>query len=241
MLIVVIIFASTVIGAGIIFSIKNVNVTLLTYSSDYEEGYTQTKAKLSSLKGESLILLDEDKITSSLDGNSYSLSSYEKVYPCTINVTVKERVETFAVSVGGRYSMYDSDGKFLRYSTENENIHDKSPNVVVYGAGVEQLEGVAKIVSKFKDIFNSLRSTVESVTLDYNSDNITSYIDKITFKMRCGVSIVICDYERLTEEKIQATYNKFSSLSDRDKLGGTVIGYELDLSDGAVFADYTPV
>jgi cell division septal protein FtsQ len=241
MLIVVIIFASTVIGLGIIFSVKNVNVTLLTYSSDYEEGYTTSKEKLSSLKGESLLLVDEEKITKALDGNSYSLASYEKVYPCTINVTLKERIETFAVSVGGKYSMYDSDGKFLRQSQTNENIHDLSPNVLVYGAAVEQLKEVASVVSIFKGVFNSLRSTVESVTLDYKSDVTTAYIDKVIFKMRCGVQIVIADYANLTQEKIEASYSKFSSLSDGDKLGGTLIGYELDNSDGAVYAEYTPL
>ena len=217
---------------------------MITYSDDSTESYEGAKNKLSVFKGESLLFLSEDEIvkTFSVHSSNYSVTSCEKLFPCTVNVTLKERHEMFVVAVGEIYSMYDSEGKFLRSSIENTNINDNSPNVEVSGVATENMPELANIASIFKDQFKSLRSLVTKIRLDNNPD-IEGYTAKLFFELRCGLKIQIDDYAYRTEEKIGAAYNKFNTLSDRQKLSGTVRGYQIggkaDGSDGVINADYS--
>lgn len=239
MLIAVVLFAAVAVSVGVIFSVKNVNVTLLTYADDYSSGYENAKQSLSVFKGESILFVGEEDIAKAVESSNYSLYSYEKIYPCTINVTLKERRETYAVYVGGQYSMYDSDGAYLRKASVNENVNDGAPNVLIEGVAVEELPEIARIASYFKTSFKSLRSTVLSVELDVDPDLGSVHIDRLIFNMRCGLKIVIVDYAVLTEEKIDAAYERYLTLSDREKLGGTLTSYPIEGADGVVGAYYS--
>ncbi len=227
--------AAVVISIGLIFAVKNINVTILSYSEDSSENYADAKKSLSSIKGESILFVGSKDLDKAIDGCNYSLVSYEKVYPCTINVVVKERLETFAVSVGGQYSFYDADGVYLRKSAENLNNLDSSPNVEVTGVAIEEIGGVAKIASVFKDKFNALRSLVLSIDLDSNPQ-IADYTEKLFFNFKCGLTIELDNYNELTEEKIDAAYDLFTKLSDRQKLGGVLRSYQVE--DGSIKVIY---
>ncbi|MDE5943559.1 MAG: hypothetical protein K2H30_05055 [Clostridia bacterium] len=227
--------AAVVISVGLIFAVKNINVTVLSYSEDYSENYTDAKKTLSSIKGESILFVDASNINKAISGCNYSLVSYEKVYPCTVNITVKERLETFAVSVGGQYSFYDADGVYLRKDVENVNIFDGSPNVEVTGVAIEEMDEIAKIAAMFKDKFKALRSLVKSIDLDCNPQ-IADYTEKLFFNFKCGIVIEFDNFTELTEEKIEAAYGQFSKLSDRQKLGGVLRSYQVE--DGSVKAVY---
>ncbi len=227
--------AAIVISIGLIFAVKNINVTVLSYSEDSSENYADAKKSLSAIKGESILFVDSKNISRAIDGCNYSLVSYEKVYPCTVNVTVKERLETFAVSVGGQYSFYDADGVYLRKGTENINSLDGSPNVEVTGVAIEEMGGVAKVAGAFKEKFNALRSLVSSIGYDGNSQ-IEDYTEKLFFNFKCGLVIEFDNYKELTEEKIEAACNLFAKLSDRQKLGGVLRCYQVE--DGSVKTVY---
>ena len=227
--------AAVVISIGFIFAVKNINVTVLSYSEDCSENYADAKKTLKAIKGESILFVDSKDISKAIDGCNYSLVSYKKVYPCTVNVTVKERLETFAVSVGGQYSFYDADGVYLRKDAENLNNLDLSPNVEVKGVAIEEIGGVAKVASAFKNKFNALRSLVSSIELDSNPQ-IEDYTEKLFFNFKCGLVIEFDNYKELTDEKIDAVYSVFVKLSDRQKLGGMLRGYQLE--DGTVNATY---
>ncbi|MDE5722163.1 MAG: hypothetical protein K2I30_05440 [Clostridia bacterium] len=228
--------AAVIISLGKIFAIKNVNVTMLTYSDDCTESYNEAKDSFKKFKGESLLLVKSSDFVNAVSDSNYTVVSCEKKYPCTVNVVLKERLETFAVFVGGQYSMYDADGKFLRKCVENVNINDGSPNVELVGVAVEELGDIAKISSLFKDNFKALRSVVSSITLDANS-NIADYTEKLVFNLRCGLKIEIDNFNLYTEEKLEAAYAKFVTLTDREKLGGTVRSYHR--VDGEVNVVYT--
>ncbi|MDE7439330.1 MAG: hypothetical protein K2N23_02335 [Clostridia bacterium] len=231
-------FAALIICVGRIFAVKNININVITYEEDSSESYGKAKEALSVYKGESLLFLSEDDIAKAVAGSNYVIASCEKKYPCTINVTIKERLEVFAVSVGDLYSMYDGDGEFLRRSRENTNDIDETPNVELTGIAIEQVQTIAKIATVFKTNFGGLRSIVNSIELDSNPD-IEGYIDKLRFNLRCGLVIQINDYMQDYEEKISVVYKKFNSLSDRQKLSGKVIGVGND--DGFIYADYLPL
>lgn len=231
-------FAALIICVGRIFAVKNINVNLITYEDDCTESYKKAKDALSVYKGESILFLSEKEIAEKLSGGNYVVTSCEKKYPCTINVTIKERLEIFAVSVGGLYSMYDGDGNFLRSSLENTNISDGTPNVELTGLAVEQLKTVAEIASSFKSNFGGLRSLVKSIKIDTRPE-IEGYTDKLIFNTRCGILIQIDDYLNDYEEKISAAFQKYNTLSDRQKLSGRVRGYRIGDENGLINADYS--
>lgn len=231
-------FAALVISLGMIFAVKNINVKLITYADEYGESYSQTKNSLNVFKGESIMFIGEENIAEAITDSRYSIAAFEKIFPCTINVTLKERLETFAVSVGGFYSVYDSDGKFLRSSVENANANDGSPNVELTGIAIENLSYIAGIASCFKDNFKALRSIVTSINLDSRPE-VEGYTEKLVFNMRCGLKIQIDDYTRYTNEKILSAYEKFCTLTDRQKLGGTLRSYRMGGEEGIINADYS--
>lgn len=236
----VVFLAVAVVCVGMIFAVKNVNVTLITYADDYEESYNGVKDSLSVLNGETIIFVNEDTVSKIVSHSNYSVTSFEKIYPCTINVTVKERVETFAVFVGELYYMYDDEGTYLKGRVETENINtDGSTNVELVRISVEQLPEIAGYAEIFKEKFNALRSIVSSIALDTKPD-VEGYTEKLVFNLRCGLKIQIDNYTEYTEEKIEAAYSKFCKLTDREKLLGTLRSYRIGNDDGIINADYSP-
>ncbi len=237
----VVFFAALVIGFGMIFAVKNINVTMLTYGEDCSQSYEKAKKSLHSLKGESILFVSSGDIAKAISDSGYTVASCEKKYPCTINVTLRERLETFAVAKGEEqyqiYDMYDNDGKYLRPSETNANVNDGSPNVVLNKVSENKIPEVASIASSFKDLFKSLRSLVSSINLDVNPE-IPGYTEKLFFNMHSGLKIEMDDYTDASYEKLQAAYLKFSELTDRQKLGGTLRVYRGG-ADGEIRADYT--
>ncbi len=234
----VVFFAALIISVGMIFAVKNINVTLVTYADDYTDGYEGAKASLKKLKGESMLFVDREETVKIVAESNYSLAEFEKKYPCTINVTLKERLETFAVSVGGMYSMYDSDGRFLRNCLENVNINDGSPNVELTGINVESIPEIAAIASVFKQTFKSFRSAVTTVSVE-SKPEVEGYADKLCFQFRCGLKIILDDYKNDVKEKIGAAYAKFETLNDRQKLSGVIRSYRMGGEEGLINADYS--
>ena len=236
----VILLAVAVIGIGMIFAVKNVNVTLITYADNYEKDYDEVKKSLNALNGKSIMLVNETSVIDLLSDGNFSLSSFEKKFPCTVNVTLKERVETFAVSVGGLYYMYDDEGVYLKGRVETENVNpDTFRNVEIIGVSVEQFPEIAKYSSFFKEYFGALRSIVSQVNLD-TMPGVEGFTEKLVFSLSCGLKIQIDEYEKFTEEKIKAAYEKFVSLTDSEKLVGTLRSYRLGGEDGIINADYSP-
>lgn len=231
-------FAALIICVGRIFAVKNININVITYEADGSESYNKAKEALSVYKGESILFLNEKDVSEKINGSEYVVASCEKKFPCTLNVTIKERLEIFAVSVGGLYSMYDSDGAYLRSSLENKNRIDDTPNIELTGIAVEQLGTVAEIATVFRSDFGGLRSIVKSINLDSRPD-IEGYSDKLLFNLRCGLVIQLDDYQSDTAEKIGAAYKKFCELSDRQKLSGKVRGYRIGVENGLINADYS--
>lgn len=233
LIIAVVFLASVIIGMGVIFSVKNVNVTLNSYSYSALDEMTKEEekevlAEIESIKndvfekygGTLMSYVNQEDLAKIFDDTFYILESFEKVYPCTINLTVKERREVFAISdENGNYSTYDSSGTLMRSnigSDEALNNIDKAPNVFINGTTTDkQIRSVASVASIFAEKFSSLRSIVEKIELQEKQGN-------MIFTLRCGISVHIADYEISTADKIEAAYNKFLSLIGEEKLSGTI-------------------
>ncbi len=239
----VIMLASVIIGICIIFAVRNVNVTLLSYSykADSQEavlknGEFKTKI-LGKIKGSLISFVDEDTVSSAVGSGEYVLESIEKVYPCTVNVVVRERREVFAQQSGEAYRIYDEEGGYLRTDESFLGKADGAPNVIIHGAdNDDDVKIIAALCNEFKNKFSSLRSVVEDINLKKAQSRLET--DKIIFRMRCGVNIEIHDYGYLSAEKIEAGFNKFTNLSGEQKLGGRIYCYVT--GEEQVTATYNP-
>lgn len=237
------IFAAAVaIGVCVIFAVRNVNVTLMSYSSDTADAEAEIAAVkekvLANCRGTIIGFLSEGDVVACLD-EGYTLEKFEKVYPCTVEITVRQRREAFAVQTGEEYSVYDDGGNFLKTADTSLNSLDSAPNVILKGvSGAEDVKTVAGVCAVFalNENFSHLRSVVESVELlkaDTKFGN-----DKLVFLLRCGLTLEIHDFTVRTEEKMSKAHKEFALLSGEQKLRGTI--YSLVNVNGEVTATYNP-
>jgi hypothetical protein len=134
-------------------------------------------------------------------------------------VVIKERVETFAVQNGDRYSVYDADGLLLNSkATQNVNAIDGSPNVLFTG-DLPEATTMAAISNKFNQSFSAFRSLISSVEIvtSNNKDSTT-----LTFQFYSGLTAVILDWQTDWSDKIELVAQRYQSLSDVQKLSGSI-------------------
>lgn len=238
-LICVVLFATTIICVGMVFAVKNVNITLITFEDEYEQKLGEVKSSVGFLKGETIWFVEEESVYDTVTEMGYNIVSFEKHFPCTVDIVLKDRIETFAVSVGGLYYMYDDDGGYLKGRVGTENLNpDGSPNVELKGVAPEQMSYIAGIANDFKSHFSVLRSAVKSIVIDTRSE-VEGYTDKLVFEFYCGLKVRLDDFNEYTSEKIAAAYEVYSKLGDGKKLGGTIRSYRLGGEEGVINADYS--
>lgn len=230
MFIAVIFVAVVALGTCIIFSVKNVNVSYLNYgdadgdNSSAEDTIANVKKSIAeSCRGSLITFVDEDTVRSCV-GEEYVMESFEKIYPCTINVKIRERVETYAVLSGDKYNIYDSDGVFLRSDYDGYlNSVDSAPNVLLEGTdGDEDIAELAKLGEIFVNNFSALRSAVDRIVLDRAQSSFEE--DVFIFHLRCGLTVEVQGKDSVAE-KLSRAAREFSSLTGEQKLSGTIYCY----------------
>jgi hypothetical protein len=232
--------AALIIGLGVILAIKNVNVEFIKYSSDENSEnvlaeYEKSVSNFEKLKGSNILFLTDDDVTKNIsDGDVLYVSSYEKVFPCTINIQIKERRECFAYKTDDGYNIYDETGATIRQAKTNINLSDSSPNVLIVG-DISYVSKAAEICGYFKNSFSALRGLVESVEIE---DSIIEKGSTFTFNFYSGLKIVIADYNTLAEEKVKRAYDEYLTLSDSDKLRGAIRAVDKDGTATSVQAVY---
>lgn len=230
----VIFLASIVVGMCVIYAVKNVNVEFVKYSEEYLDEYETAKENLSKVKGTSLLFLSEEDVKSYVSSDHIVLLSFEKVYPCTVDVVIKERVETFAVKTADGYDIYDAEGAFIKNAASNLNPIDGCPNVTLNIAS-DKIAAAVETCNYFDKYFSVLRGSVESVEIKDAAFGVDS---TMTFRLFSGLSVVVIDYEVYPEEKIAASYNEFLKLTERQKVRGSILASAPDGDLGAVGAAY---
>ena len=140
--------AAVAIGLSVIFAVRNVNVCTVDYATgsdcdgtdEFSEAVASVKAGLSDFEGKTITSVRDDDIAAVVNASGYAeFVSAERIYPCTINVTVRERVEVFAVPAddGTYYTMLDGNCSAIATKQSNANNIDGSPNVVLFGVPAE--------------------------------------------------------------------------------------------------------
>ncbi len=245
--------ASLAVGIGFIFAVKNVNVTLYSYSYQSEE---EGSGALSSCKeyledryrGSLIGFVSQGDIEEDLDGalsgeeylcGSYKVVSFEREYPCTINVEIEERRETYVWKSGSLYNVYDDEGHLLRTAaSESEALNvvagEASPNTYLYLEDETFVTAAANLGSSFCEIFrsDSVRSALESVEIVTSNAAMAS--DDSIFTLRSGLKVEIYDCYEDFDLKAEAAYSLFSTLAGNDKIFGTI--YAAEGTDGAIHA-----
>ncbi|MCD8293932.1 MAG: hypothetical protein LUE27_01610 [Clostridia bacterium] len=249
--------AALAVGIGVIFAVRNINITIesYTYGEDSEtanEEIARYKENFMDLyKGKLINTVSEEDISKNLtDWNcDYTLTSFEKILPCTINITLLERRETYVYDNGdGTYNVYDLDGALIRVAdseadTMNTTGDTPSPNVMLSIPDESYVEEAAALGKAFQASFSEsfekgapIRSTVESI---YIVERTSSYAgNNVIFQLRSGIQVVIYDYEDYLLEKMTAAYSKFVQLDAESKLTGYIYCYYLN--DGTLSSAYQP-
>lgn len=230
LIIIFVLIASIVIGIGVIFAVKNVNITLQSYAYDQDSENAQSEIAsykeriLGELRGIIIAFVGEEDVKAAVGDGNYTVVTFEKIFPCTLNVTICERKEAYAVQKGAGYTVYDAYGDYLRTAVDNReacNPIDGAPNVLIRGAETdEEVKLVATLGRLFEKNFAPLRSTVESITLQLAQSQYAK--NKIIYTLRCGLCVEVQDYTDFTEEKLKAAYREFEQLSGEAKLSGTI-------------------
>ena len=231
LILIVVFIAAVAVGLGVIFAVRNVNVCAVSYSTEegggsdeFAEAVASISESLSSLKGKSMIGVDGDDIASAVGESGYAeLVSVEKVYPCTLNVTIKERLEVFAVydADSASYSVYDGSFSYITSKSSNINNLDGAENILVSDISEEDYEYVVLVSGVLEDNFSSVRAVVKEISWreSGSSDDDT---DVLTVELRSGLTLEIYNYRENTAEKAERLCEVFSELDENLKLDGTL-------------------
>lgn len=217
-LILAIIFCvALVVGVGIIFSVKNVNVTYLDYSGTHSRALTESVENLNELKGTQLVFLDEESVREKLtDDGVIAVESVQKIFPATVNIVLRERMECFVWEAGQSYNVYDDRGALMRSVGKEYGIPfnsiDGSPNVVL-NAEEDLIPELAAFLGHFKDKFGALRSLVEEVTVHYG-------VDAAIIELRSGLTFTVSAWREGGETKAERAFQIYSALSDAERTKG---------------------
>ncbi|MGN1061060.1 MAG: cell division protein FtsQ/DivIB [Candidatus Coproplasma sp.] len=212
-----------IIGAGIILSVQNVNVRFVYYGENvHAADYAQTRSNLDKLKGSGLLFITDEDIQSKVENSDVlAVKSYKKVFPCSIDVVIRERAETFAVKNenGLSYNVYDECGVLMKSNVSTINGSDGCPNVLVSGFGADDMCEVAQVCGYFRETFSSFRRLVEKVSTVNVSDN-----QAFEFVLRSGFVIRVHGYKGAQDNKLklEKAFEKYSTLTDLQKLDGVI-------------------
>lgn len=236
-LIVALMMAIILIGVLVIFGVKNVNITLVGYSfadeNQAEEVINEYKSKITGeCSGDLMAFVNENQIREIVDGDAYTLVSFEKFYPCTLNITIRERREAFAVlKDGGTYEIYDDNGEYIRFAENYElsfNTVDNLPNIVLTGVTQpSDVKVVADVASVFKNEFGALRSTVKEIVLDKN-DVIADYATSMKIVLSSDFVFELRRYETNSHAKLKTVIKTYNELDCSERLSGMIFCYETE-------------
>ena len=219
----IIFLIALVIGTGVILSVRNVNVSFIEYSGDYSDEYAATRKNFDNLKGSGLLFINDGDIYGKVTATDVlAVESYEKKFPCTVNIVIRERIETFTYQTDAGYSVYDERGILIKDGIEAEpkNTVDQCPNVLLK-CDESDIEELAVLCAAFKEHFGVLRRMVKSVeTLELPG---LQYVD---VNLYSGLKIEVYDWKISGVQKVRKALGVYGELSEYEKLSGaiTVIG-----------------
>lgn len=223
----IIFLIALVIGAGVILSVRNVNVSFIEYSGEYsgtpDSEYEKTRANFNKLKGSGLLFISDGDVYGKVeDTDIFAVESYEKKFPCTVNIVLRERIETFTYKNGDdSYSVYDERGKLIK-SVENQpmNTIDGCPNVLLE-CSADDIEEIATLCGHFKNNFfgedkpKSFRRLVKRI----KTEDRLGFVDIV---FNGGLTVSVYDWKTSGAQKIKRACEVYKELDEYQRITGTI-------------------
>lgn len=215
----IIFLIALVIGTGVILSVRNVNVSFIEYSGDYSEEYAATRKNFDSLKGSGLLFIDDGDIYGKVTApDVLAVECYEKKFPCTVDIVLRERIETFTYKTDAGYSVYDERGKLIKRGVESEplNAVDGCPNVLLK-CDEGDVAGLAALCAAFNENFGALRRMVKSVeTSKFHG------LQLVDINLYSGLKITVHDWKVSGALKIRKAFEIYEDMNEAQRINGTV-------------------
>lgn len=179
------------------FSIKDVKIT---YSiSEREEETKIIQQEIDSLKGKNLIFMDREEVDSIVENYPYfEIEVFEKSFPSTLNIKLKERQQIFTVKYQDKYAVISNEGIVL------ELVDSKKEDLIEIDLTPTDTEFFSQIVinecvvgSKLKTNFDEYFNQAVIITTSNESTDVLS-----NMKVLIDQTYKTFDLEYLTKTQI---------------------------------------
>lgn len=228
-----------VIAAGInaVFTVTLVRTNFSVFSAEGEREAAQLKEQMDGFVGKSTTFLNLDEMRAVADAYPcMRIDSIEKKYPSTVEVTVSERRESFAVMNGQGYAILADDGVYL-YDREDPSSRSGGNAILLEDFGLELKAGEMPEAENFKallSVFSVFEETLGSAASSILSVKYEPSLvqDAFMIRMREGISIEIVGLGEMVEEKARAALS--------DERDGYLVRTDLERLSGCITVAYTP-
>ncbi len=231
----VLLFLSAVtLGVSAVFRVDTVSVELTVLSEEAKKQSHQLRTDLiSAYKKDGMLFADEEKAEEILTKYPHlHIEEFRKSYPNKLIFKIAEDVESYAVEVNGSYYVLSGKGIILDVRNTATNRLDGGENVVIKGLQVQGVKGgtlsgdscwdtLFAICRQMDGELNGIRRNVTSVEVLYRTPQ-TYY----AITMREGVRIYVENPSSQTEEKVLAGMEKYASLSETEKMTGSIFVFD---------------
>ncbi len=221
-----------VIAAGLnaVFTVTLVQTDFLVYSADGEREAASLKAELNKYVGSSTTFLDLDEVRGVVEAYPcMKVEKLEKKFPSTVEISVSERRETFAVAGGEGYAILDGDGTYLydrdtlKNRSEGENILlEGFPFSLSRGQAAEGIEELLSVYEVFAEHLGEPRANIRSVS--YRTESASGH--SLVIGMREGIVIELYlpqgNAPKMAESALLDSRYGYLVRSDGERLTGTI-------------------
>lgn len=223
--------AVVIAGLNTIFTVTSVKAEFSVVSEEGQKEAAVLRQKLDGFVGRSSAFLDEEEIAALI--SSYpcmKADKIEKKYPSSVEVSVSERREAFAVLTERGYAVLSDDGTYL-YNKDSLTNRTGGENILLEGfgdlpqqgekTGGETFSALLSVYGVFTEILNGARANVVSVTLSRSAEKHVRFF----IRMREGIAIEIDSPAQLSEEKARAALvneRGYLNRTDGERLCGRI-------------------
>ncbi len=160
----------------------------------------------------------------------FRLTGFSKEFPNVLVIEATEDAEVYAVEAGAEgYYILSESGTVLGVRSTPTNRADGAENILVTGVGIsgalgekavgeDGLQEILALTKRMSELLGGVRSNLVSVeTVRHGS------VTQLTLRMREGVTVYVIKPESFTLQKAELLTEKYLSLSDSQRLTGSIV------------------
>ena len=227
-----IVLSAAVLGVANVFRVDGVVVNAPMVSDAAKAEAEALQKELAMVyQGENTLFANEAKAEEVFAKYPYfRLTSFEKEFPNILVIEATEDAEVYAVEQGveGYYILSES-GTVLGVRETATNRADGADNIRITGVtvsgtlgqrveGTDGIEEILALTKKMSGLLGGVRSNLDSVEAVRHGS-----VTQLTLRMREGVTVYVMKPETFTLEKAEMLTMKYLSLSDSQRLTGSIV------------------